>query len=535
MQNNQWIVIDTETTGISQPIYVVEIAAQRMIGFKRDGKPFRKLVNQNEEIPPEASRVHGYTREILERDGQDPHSVYAEFAEYVGDLPVVAYNLSYDWDGVLIPEWERLGINQIGTRGFCAYHLTQRLLDPSPAGNFKLQSLRQYYRLPERGAHTALGDVDTVIDLFEVALSERIEEEGLKNLSDLTQFAEKDWFPSKIPFGKFKGVDFKTAIDDTELHGWIEWLSQSDNARSSRFGTWYLEELERLSQASNFDKPEFVSKKNSLPTTTGEKEILEKSIDNLRKKLGDLSSTIMLEQSKVDYTRAQLFNLTKEHYLKRDRLNLIIKYRKRFLDILLIEGEEEAEKAIAEFQGENSATDREYEEAASSSQNAKSLSNNDHKDLKNIWKQLARVYHPDKIADDPEKQETYQKLVSTINNAKENQDIELLREISNDPSTYVMKQGWKPINLEHDKISNLEKLWSSLSREIDVKTEELEELKNSAEYEIMAFCKNNPERIQEIANEQIEVLEKKIAELEVEADKLGKEIVQLTNDSLKIL
>jgi len=44
--------------------------------------------------------------------------------------------------------------------------LAQRLLDPMPAGNCKLQTLRQYDRLPERGAHTALGDVGTVADLF---------------------------------------------------------------------------------------------------------------------------------------------------------------------------------------------------------------------------------------------------------------------------------------------------------------------------------------------------------------------------------
>lgn len=535
MNPEKWVIIDTETTGISQPIYVVEIAAQKMIGLKRDGEPFRKLINQNEEIPAEASRVHGYTREILERDGQDPHSVYKEFADYVGDLPIVAYNLSYDWDDVLIREWERLGIDPIGTRGFCAYHLTQRLLDPSPAGNFKLQSLRQYFRLPERGAHTALGDVDTVIDLFEVALSNRMQEEGLNNLSKVMQFAEKDWFPCKIPFGKFKGVDFRTALNESNLFGWIEWLSQSENVRSSRFGTWYLEELERLSASPDFNETEFAPAQKEIPTTSGDKEVLQKSIEELRKELGELSSTIMSEKSEVDYTSAQLFKLTNEYYRERDRLHLTIKYRQRFLDILLIEGEEEAEEVVDDFREENDATDREYQEAASSSQNAKSLSDEDQQDLKNIWKELARIYHPDKIVDDPDKQETYQKLVSEINNAKEEQDISLLKEISDDPSLYVMKQGWKPIDIEHDEISNLEKLWDSLSREIDAKRNELEDLRNSAEFEIMEFCRDNSERIQEIANQQIEVLKQEIAELQIEADKLGKEIVELTNESLKIL
>ena len=534
MQNNQWIIIDTETTGISQPIYVVEIAAQKMIGLNRDGEPFRKLINQNADIPADASRVHGYTREILERDGQDPHLVYKEFAEYVGNLPITAYNLSYDWDGVLIPEWERLGIDTIGTRGFCVYHLTRRLLDPSPAGNFKLQSLRQYYRLPERGAHTALGDVDTVIDLFEVALSERIEEEGLQDLSDLTEFSEKEWFPCKIPFGKFKGVDFRSAIDDTELQDWIEWLSQSDNTRSSRFGTWYLEELDRLSKSPDFDRSHFLKVLQTSTEAPDDKEILEKSIKDLRKQLGELSSTIMSEKSEVDYITAQLFKLTNEYYRKRDRLHLTIKYRQRFLDILLIEGEEEAEQTFDDFQVENNATDREYEKAASSSQNAKSLSDEEQKDLKNIWKQLARVYHPDKISDEPDKQETYQNLFVAINNAKVDQNIDLLREISSDPKLYVIKQGWKPIDLERDEVSNLEKLWDSLSREIDAKKGELDELRNSTQFEIMTFCRDNPERIKEIANQQIDSLKKEIQELEIEADHLRKEIVELTDDGLKI-
>ena len=37
------------------------------------------LINQNTEIPSEAARVHGYTREILERDGILPDEVYGYF------------------------------------------------------------------------------------------------------------------------------------------------------------------------------------------------------------------------------------------------------------------------------------------------------------------------------------------------------------------------------------------------------------------------------------------------------------------------
>lgn len=151
MMNIAWVLLDTETTGLNPPIYVVELAAQRMMGWIADGPAFRVLLNQNENIPPEASRVHGYTREILERDGEAPAKAYADFRAYAEGLPLVSYNLSYDLDLVLMPEWERLGISKIGRTGFCALKLVQRLLDPVPAGNCKLQTLRQYYRLSEQG------------------------------------------------------------------------------------------------------------------------------------------------------------------------------------------------------------------------------------------------------------------------------------------------------------------------------------------------------------------------------------------------
>jgi hypothetical protein len=57
MKRQSWILLDTETTGLAAPIFVVELAAQRLRGWAPDGEPFRKLLNQNQEIPAEASRM----------------------------------------------------------------------------------------------------------------------------------------------------------------------------------------------------------------------------------------------------------------------------------------------------------------------------------------------------------------------------------------------------------------------------------------------------------------------------------------------
>ena len=86
------------------------------------------------------------------------------------------------------PLW-RLRISPIGSQGLCALRLAQRLRDPVPAGNCKLQTLRQYYRLPERGAHTAFGDVQTVVDLFAQVLRPIAEHRDLDTWEKLAAYA----------------------------------------------------------------------------------------------------------------------------------------------------------------------------------------------------------------------------------------------------------------------------------------------------------------------------------------------------------
>ena len=217
-----------------------------MRGWEPNGPPFHRLLNQNTDIPPEVSRVHGYTREILERDGEPAIDVYKSFADYAGKLPIVAYNLKYDLNDVLIPEWDRLGVSHIGVEGFCALKLTQRLLDPVAAGNHKLQTLRQFYRLPERGAHTAMGDVETVIDLIATVLRPIAEDRGLNTWDDVFEFTKEAYYPIRIAFGKFKGRDYRDALNDSELEGWLGWLASSSNERSSLMGAWYISNLARL-------------------------------------------------------------------------------------------------------------------------------------------------------------------------------------------------------------------------------------------------------------------------------------------------
>ena len=353
MNHHSWVLLDTETNGIQAPIYVVEIGAQKMKGWLPDGPPFRRLLNHNANISPEASRVNGYTREILERDGDDPLAVYRDFAAYAGGLPVVAYNLAFDWDNVLLPEWQRLGIAPIGQRGWCALELARRLLDPVPAGNCKLQTLRQFYRLPERGAHTALGDVQTVVDLLGTVLRPLAEARGLHTWADLVAVTESTWFPSLIAFGKFKGRNFREATADSELHGWLRWLTGSSNARSASMGRWYLAQLETgapqqaaVGVAASDSAAGSALEGGSAVVLylSPQKAELQHLITAARDRLAELEAEYTTQKHAVDVALARLFQALRPHYQRRDQLQLNVDFRRKYLDALMQAGDEEAEQ-----------------------------------------------------------------------------------------------------------------------------------------------------------------------------------------------
>ena len=550
MNNSSWVLIDTETTGFAAPVYVVEIGAQKMCGWVPDGPPFHRLLNQNQDIPSEAARVHGYTREILERDGDPAPTVYRDFATYAGGLPIVAYNLEYDLTSVLEPEWKRLGIQPIGTAGFCALRLAQRLLDPVPAGNCKLQTLRQYYRLPERGAHTALGDVETVADLLANVLRPIAESRGLLTWRDICTYVESEWFPSRIAFGKFKGRHFQDAHADKALMGWLEWLSGSTNERSASMGRWYLAQLElgevvEVGSAPWLAHPDGEAQVSpiQISTATGvivfvdlEAEKLRQLVAAARSQLAEVEAAYTKERHAVDVTQAIIFKLMRVHYQARDRLRLVIDYRSKYLKILLRSSEAEAAEVAEEFESAQAESDANYEEAAATANSRKKLSDDEEGELKSLWKKLVRLYHPDRFANQPEKLATYTHLTSAINKAREDGNITLLREIANDPHGFILRAGWASLDFDDAIVAkSLRLLLDTLQLEIVSTMDMLNELRESPEYELYTLSTNKPTLLDEVAAEQGRAIAAEVVELEAKAEKLRAEIVELTGEGEPVI
>lgn len=185
----RWVVIDTETDGLCDPIHVVELCGQLMEGWQPVGRPFRMLLNHNVHIPYDAVAIHGYDRAYLRQHGHDPRKVHTAFREYARDYPLVAHNLSYDWDRCLEPEWARLGLPPAGQRGFCCMMLARRLAPETRS--YRLDHLKSLFRLTQSRSHQAQADVFTVVELFQKIYKSRLESAGLDTFDSIRSFAKR--------------------------------------------------------------------------------------------------------------------------------------------------------------------------------------------------------------------------------------------------------------------------------------------------------------------------------------------------------
>lgn len=151
-----FVAFDLETTGIAPAEdAIVEIGAVKFIG----GSPqqdFCVLVNPGRPIPPDAIRVHGIT-DLDVRDQPRLKEVMKPFADYCGDLPLVAHNAKFDF------KFLEVAVN----RERCAApagpvldtHGLAKKVFPGML-NYRLETLTKYFEFPNTVFHRASEDAE---------------------------------------------------------------------------------------------------------------------------------------------------------------------------------------------------------------------------------------------------------------------------------------------------------------------------------------------------------------------------------------
>lgn len=132
----------------------------------------------------------------------------------------------------------------------------------------------------------------------------------------------------------------------------------------------------------------------------------------------------------------------------------------------------------------------------------------------------------------PDKLETYHKLTAAINQAKDNGDIELQREIAEDPHGFILRRGWANLDFSDTaELEQLRRLHETLQKEIAAVAESLKQLRESPDYELCQLAEQKPGILDELAAERAKSLELENAALEKQADCLAEEIKKLSGQS----
>lgn len=160
------IVLDTETTGLDPASghRVVEIGAVEISNLIPTGRVFHRYVDPERDMPDEAFRVHGLSREFLAQ-----HKVFkeiaAEFLDFIEEAPLIIHNAEFD-TRFLNAEFALLSIPPLSaTRIVDTLAMARRR---HPGGPNSLDALCQRYAidLSRRDKHGALLDANLLAEVY---------------------------------------------------------------------------------------------------------------------------------------------------------------------------------------------------------------------------------------------------------------------------------------------------------------------------------------------------------------------------------
>ena len=202
------LILDTETTGISDPVIPIEVAYIEIGKFEnlKIKKSFRQLYNPGDnKIDYSAMVTHNIIPEDLVKK-----PIYTEFKLPENVEYMIGHNIKFDYKVIGSPE----NIKLIDT-----LQISRKLF---PDLDSHKQGAILYYLLDHKKArkilknsHSALHDVK----ICRIILEHFIRITNVKSFDELYEYNNIAKIPDKMPFGKHKGVSLLDLPKD-----YIMWL-----------------------------------------------------------------------------------------------------------------------------------------------------------------------------------------------------------------------------------------------------------------------------------------------------------------------
>ena len=161
LDNVEFVVIDTETTGLRPgPDRVIEVACVRVRGGEAIDS-FQTLINPIRRIPPFIAQFTGITQEMV-NDAPTAKEVMPDVMRFIDGAIVVGHNVGFDI-GFLSYEAHLVG-RAFPPDGLDTIPLARRFCPGLK--RFKLDMVASHLNIPTKNRHRALGDASVTAAVF---------------------------------------------------------------------------------------------------------------------------------------------------------------------------------------------------------------------------------------------------------------------------------------------------------------------------------------------------------------------------------
>lgn len=153
----EFVCVDLETTGLqAHSDAIIEIGAVKFRGGEVSDR-YQTFVNPGRQIPTFIQQLTSISPSQIERAPRF-EQVEAQFAAFVGDLPIVGHNIAFDI-GFLASH----GLN-LGNRSYNTWDLASVFLPTLP--EYNLTALARHFQIDHDQAHRAVADAETTALVF---------------------------------------------------------------------------------------------------------------------------------------------------------------------------------------------------------------------------------------------------------------------------------------------------------------------------------------------------------------------------------
>lgn len=166
-----FVSLDIETTGLDVGVdHILSIGVVKQMADRRT-ETLSLLIDDHVQIPPAITKLTGITQEMIEKEGQTVTETLARMNDFIGELPIVGYNLRFDLNFLT-------AVHQ-GREGF----LKNRMIDLLPMvkraqqflANYKMNTVLAAYDIVNVSPHHALSDARATLDLANKLIENGVE------------------------------------------------------------------------------------------------------------------------------------------------------------------------------------------------------------------------------------------------------------------------------------------------------------------------------------------------------------------------